>query len=324
MRYWSPTRARAGPGGDDELAAAQVGRAAQKKLSGAPRCASAPNVRGRASAARAPRISEWRGERVVAERPAAHPLLVAARVDLVGRHAHREHPADEGAHADAGDAVDPDAGAKELLDDADVGQGPRAAAREHHADRMAGQAPGMRSTPRSAAARGGRASRRVESLGPARRARRTRATAPRRGRSRAARPARNAAGGSPPQRRRARGRPAGGRSRSTGPRSPSGPATRGRLVVAASARSSSGAVRRASAGPRAASTTVPSIASTRRHDGQRVGESAAASSATGPALRAAPARASTGAGAATRLAPGGLSELIAERCGQRQRDPGAS
>ena len=82
------------------------------------------------------------GERVVAQRPALHPLLEAARVDLVGIEAHREQPADERAHADACDPVDDHAPRGELLEDADVRERPRAAPGEDDADGAPGQPPG--------------------------------------------------------------------------------------------------------------------------------------------------------------------------------------
>ena len=101
-----PTLSHSGPvPGEHERAAAQLGAAAHEAARSSS-IASSPNVRCSIARTRSPRISEWRGHGVVAERTALDPLLEAARVDLLGVHAHREQGADERAHADAGDAVD--------------------------------------------------------------------------------------------------------------------------------------------------------------------------------------------------------------------------
>ena len=81
-------------------------------------------------------------KRVVVERPALHPFLEAAGVDLVRVEPHGEQRADERPHAHARDAIDRHAGRGELLEDADVREGARAAAGQHDADGPSGHAPG--------------------------------------------------------------------------------------------------------------------------------------------------------------------------------------
>ena len=100
---------------------------------------SAWEVAGQHRCTRCPRISEWR-EPVVVERIPPHPLLVAARVDLVRLHPDREHRADEGAHRAAAHAIDHEAGCEQLLEGPDVSEGARPAARQHQAGRAAGEA----------------------------------------------------------------------------------------------------------------------------------------------------------------------------------------
>ena len=80
-------------------------------------------------------------QRVVVDRVAPDPLLIAAGVDRVAVVSAREQAADEGAHAHASHPVDDDAGALQHLEHADVGERPRSAAAQHDADRSPGQPP---------------------------------------------------------------------------------------------------------------------------------------------------------------------------------------
>ena len=68
--------------------------------------------------------------------PPLHPLLEAARVDLVAVESHREQGANERAHAHACNPVDGQARGAEFLEHADVRKCARAAAGEHDADRL--------------------------------------------------------------------------------------------------------------------------------------------------------------------------------------------
>jgi hypothetical protein len=68
------------------------------------------------------------GDGEVAQRPAAHPFVVADRVDLIGVVARGEQRADHGAHADPGDTVDPEAGGGQFLEHVDVRERPCATA----------------------------------------------------------------------------------------------------------------------------------------------------------------------------------------------------
>ena len=94
------------PPAADARARRFAARRAAKKLRPSSSIATSPNVRSSIASGALAADQRMARHRVVAQRPAADPLLVAARVDLLGVHAHREHPADERAHAHAGDAVD--------------------------------------------------------------------------------------------------------------------------------------------------------------------------------------------------------------------------
>ncbi len=81
-------------------------------------------------------------QRVVPQRPALHPFLKAASVDVLDAEAHCEQRADECSHADPGHAIEHDSRVEQLLEHAQVREGAGAAAREDDPDRASGEPAG--------------------------------------------------------------------------------------------------------------------------------------------------------------------------------------